>query len=154
MALENVNGRQTFFGVLPSKNKFGAEKASSGSTKEIVIEFSYDDLPAVDADNEMLATIPANAKVVAADLQVGTAWLGGTNITIGTSQADGGGVIDADGLIAAVVTANLTINSNHAGGGTDIGEASSSERQAITATTTGTFTAGDAILVVKYQDKL
>ena len=154
MALENVNGRQTFFGVLPSKNKFGAEKASSGSTKEIVIEFSYDDLPAVDADNEMLATIPASAKVVAADLQVGTAWLGGTNITIGTSQADGGGVIDADGLIAAVVTANLTINSNHAGGGADIGEASSSERQAITATTTGTYTAGDAILVVKYQDKL
>ena len=154
MALENVNGRQTFFGVLPSKNKFGAEKMGAGSIKEIVIEFSYDDLPAVDADNEMLATIPASAKVVAADLQVGTAWLGGTNITVGTSQADGGGVIDADGLIAAVVTANLTADSNHAGAGADIGEVSSAERQAITATTTGTFTAGDAILVVQYQDKL
>ena len=154
MALENVGGRQTFFGALPSKNKYGAEKASSGSTKEIVIPFSFDDLPGVDADNEMLATIPANAKVVAADLQVGSAWIGGTNITIGTSQADGGGVIDADGLLAAVLTAALTADSNHVGGGADIGEVSSSERQAITATTTGTFTAGDAILVVKYQDKL
>jgi len=152
MSLESVGGRQTFFGALPSKNKFGGEIASSGSEKEIKFSFSYDDLPAVDADNEMLATIPANAKVVAADLKVGTAWLGGTNITIGTSQADGGGVIDADGLIAAVVTANLTLNSNHAGGGADIGEASSSERQAVTATTTGTFTAGDAVLTIKYQD--
>jgi hypothetical protein len=154
MALESVGGRQTFFGALPSKNKYGAEKHGAGSIKEIVIEFSYDDLPAVDADNEMLATIPASAKVVAADLQVGTAWVGGTNITIGTSQADGGGVIDADGLLAAVLTAALTADSNHAGGGADIGEVSSSERQAITATTTGTFTAGDAILVVQYQDKL
>ena len=154
MALENVGGRQTIYGALPAKNKFGAVKHSSGSIKELVFEFAFDDLLAVDADNEMLAYIPANAKVVAADLQVGTAWVGGTNITIGTSQLDGGGVIDADGLIAAVVTANLTADSNHAGAGADIGVVSSAERQGITATTTGTFTAGDAILVVQYQDKL
>ena len=117
MSLENVGGRQTFFGALPSKNKFGAEKASSGSMKEIVIPFSFDDLPAVDADNEMLATIPANAKVVSADLQVGTAWVGGTNLTVGTSQADGGGVIDADGLHAAILTAALLADTNHVGAG-------------------------------------
>ncbi len=151
MSLESVGGRQTFFGALPDKNKFGGEIMSAGSEKELKFSFSFDDLPAVDADNEMLATIPANAKVIAADLKVGTAWVGGTNIVVGTYQADGGGVVDADGLIAAVITANLTANSNHVGAGADIGEVSSSERQAVVAATTGTFTAGDAVLTIKYQ---
>jgi hypothetical protein len=149
MALENVNGRQTFFGPLPTKNKFGGKVQASGVEKEIKYTFSYDDLPDADSLNEMVAAIPANAKLVGADLFVGTAWVGGTNLSVGLEQKDGT-VIDADGVHAAILTAALTANSFHAGGGALVGDSIGANEAIVAVTTTGTFTAGDATLVVKY----
>ena len=48
MSLESVNGRQTFFGALPDKQKRGAIEAGMGAEKQIEWKFSYDDLPADD----------------------------------------------------------------------------------------------------------
>ena len=152
MALENVGGRQTFFGALPSSNKFGAEKAGSGSIKEIVVEIDYNDLPAVDADNEMLANIPAYAVITASDFVVDTAFTGGTSYVIGCSQADGGGVVDADGLHASFATATIAGKGDYvAGGGALIGADSQAEALSITMAATGTFTGGTGRLTVSYR---
>lgn len=150
MALESVGGRQTFFGSLPTKNKYGGKVATKGITKEARYTFAYDDLPGNDSGNAMVLAIPANSKIVSADMVVSTAWVGGTNLTVGLEQQDGT-AIDADGLHAAILTAALTASSLHVGAGALIGVSSGAADAVVVVTTTGTFTAGDAELVVKYE---
>ena len=154
MSLESVGGRQTFFGALPTKNKFGGEVASSGVKKELKFTFAYDDLPAVDADNEMLAILPAGSIITAAYLEVDSAMTGtiGT-MTIGTYQADGGGVVDADGIftVAAAIQASLLANVTLVGTGSQIGGGIVlAERSAIVVVNGGTVTGGEYTLTVEY----
>jgi len=152
MALESVGGRQTFFGVLPSKNKFGGEVASSGQKKELRFPFSYDDLPAVDAGNEMVATLPAGSQIVSAHVIVDSAMTGTSGtLTIGTYEADGGGAIDLDGIDVAIAQAALLANTTIVCDGAQIGGGIVlAERAAIVAVTGGTVTAGEFTLVVEY----
>jgi len=153
MSLESVGGRQTFFGALPSKNKFGGEIQSSGAKKELKFTFSYDDLPAVDADNEMLATLPAGSSIVSASLIVDTAMAGTSGtMTIGTYEADGGGAIDLDGIDVAIAQAALLANVTIPCNGAQVGNAGIviAERAAIVVVTGGTVTAGEFTLIVEY----
>lgn len=154
MSLESVGGRQTFFGVLPTKNKFGGEVASSGQKKELKFTFSYDDLPAVDADNEMLAVLPAGSQIVSAHVIVDTAMAGTSGtLTIGTYEADGGGAIDLDGIDVAIAQAVLLANTTIVCDGAQIGGGIVlAERAAIVAVTGGTVTAGEFTLIVEYID--
>jgi len=156
MALENVGGRETFFGVLPAKNQFGAEKAGAGSVKELIFEVSFDSLPSIDAGNEMLASLPAGATVLAADFRVSIAWVGGDTLSFGTGETDGGGTPDVDSLITAVQGDVLLIDAvgNYIQGtATEAGiqaVIAPTERLSITGTTAGTFTAGEGLLKVQY----
>ena len=151
MALENVGGRETFFGALPSRNSLGAEKAGAGSIKELIFEVAYDQLPAVDADNEMLANIPAGATVIEAQFKVSTAFAGGTSYVFGTYQADGGGVVDADVLIASTALSAIDAVGDYIqGGGALIDATAQTEAMSVVVAATGTFTAGKGILIVKY----
>ena len=143
MGLESVGGRQTFFGALPDKNKFGGEIASSGAKKELKFSFDYDSLPAVDADNEMLAALPSGAVITKAHIKVLTAMAGTSGtLTAGTYQADGGGVIDADGIDAAVAQAALSSGAVITCDGAQNDGTAMSERAAIVVVTGGTVTAG------------
>lgn len=154
MGLESVGGRQTFFGALPSKNKFGGEVQSAGQKKELRFPFSYDDLPAVSAGNEMLAVLPAGSMITAAYIIVDSAMTGTSGtLTIGTYQADGGGVVDADGIDAAVAQAALLANVTIVCDGAQIGAGTVlAERSAIVAVTGGTVTGGEFTLIVEYID--
>jgi len=154
MALENVGGRQTFFGALPSKNKFGGEVQSSGMKKELKYSFSYDDLPAVDADNEMVAVLPAGSQIVSAHIIVDSAMTGTSGtMTIGTYQADGGGVVDLDGIDVAVAQAVLLANTTIVCDGAQIGGGIVlAERSAVVVVTGGTVSGGEFTLVVEYID--
>ena len=153
MSLESVGGRQTFFGALPTKNKFGGEIASSGQKKELKFSFNYDDLPAVDADNEMLAVLPAGSIITAAYIKVDTAMAGTSGtLTIGTYQADGGGAIDLDGIDVAVAQAVLIANTTIVCDGAQIGGGIVlAERAAIVAVTGGTVSSGAFTLYVEYS---
>lgn len=152
MALESVNGRQTFFGALPTENKFGGEIATGGKEKELMFTFSYDDLPSVDADNEMVAYLPSGAAIVSAHVKAKEAITGTTpTLTIGVSQADGGGVIDADGIDATIAEGALGLGDIVVCDGALIGAgAVAQERSVITATTGGTVTGGVFELTVRY----
>ena len=150
ITLESVGGRQTVFGPRESSQKFGGKVAKHGSIVELEYKFSYDDLPDADDGNEMVAALPAGSLIVDSVLKVGTAWAGGTSITVGLEQKDGT-VIDADGLHAAILTAALTANSIDSGGGALVGASSGANEAIVAVTASGTFTAGDATLVVRYQ---
>ena len=152
MSLESVGGRQTFFGALPTKNKFGGEVDSSGVKKELKFSFSYDDLPAVDADNEMLAVLPAGSTITAAYVIVDTAMAGSSGtLTIGTYEADGGGAIDLDGIDVAIAQAVLLADTTIVCDGAQVGGGIVlAERAAIVAVTGGTVSAGEFTLVVEY----
>ena len=152
MALESVDGRQTYFGQLPSKNKFGGAVASQGSEKEHKYTFSYDDMPAVSSGNVMVMGIPAGAKIISAVLKVDVAFVGGTSVAIGLTDLDGT-ANDPDGLItaAAGATANLTLGAVLTGGGALIGVVGdASADQGVSSLVVGTYTAGEATLIVKY----
>jgi len=152
MALEDTGGRQTFYGQLPTKNKFGGKIASAGSVKELRYTFDYSDMPATDSGNVMVSAIPAASKIVSAEMKVGTAWVGGTSVAIGLTDLDGT-ANDPDGLITATqgATANLTAGSIHTGTGTLVGiVGDATAAQAVTSLVVGTYTAGDATLIVKY----
>lgn len=151
MGWESVNGRQTHYGALSSDNKFGGEVAEGGAQRELRLTFSYDDLPAADANNEMLASLPSGAAITEAYIKVLTAMDGTSGtLTVGVSQADGGGAIDADGIDAAVAQASLTAGAVITCDGALIGGAALSEKGVIAATTGGTVTAGRFEVVVKY----
>ena len=156
MSLESVGGRQTFFGALPTKNKFGGEVASSGQKKEIKYSFSYDDLPAVDAGNEMVAVLPAGSKITAAYIIVDSAMTGSSGtFIIGTYQADGGGAVDADGIFKVTNTtqAKLLANVTLVGDGDQIATGVVlAERSAIVVASGGTVSGGEFTLIVEYID--
>ncbi len=151
MALESVGGRQTFFGPLQTDQKRGAIVADDGEIKTIEWKFSYDDLPADDSGNDMLAFIPAHSLIKDATLKVGTAWAGGTNIDVGLAQK-AGTVIDADGIDAAIATASLTANAIIVCDGALVGASVGANDAVLEVTDTGTYTAGTATLLVRYVE--
>lgn len=151
MALESTGGRQKFYGPAERKQKWGAVVASYGSIKEVEYRFSYDDLPDADDGNEMNIRLPANSYLLDARLKVGTAWAGGTSIDIGLEQTDGT-VIDADGIDAAVATAALTANAIIDCDGALVGASVGANDAVVAVSATGTYTAGDARLVVRIQE--
>jgi len=152
MALESVGGRQTFFGALPTINKYGEEVASSGLEKELRWTFNYDDLPAADSANDMLLRIPGGKEIVSGKIVVNTAMTGTTGtLTIGVSEQDGGGVIDADGIDAAVAQAVLIADAVITADGALIGT-KLSEDGVVTVATGGTVTGGQFTLILNVAD--
>jgi len=97
------------------------------------------------------AAIPAGSYITAASLVVKTAAAGGTNVTIGLITAAGAD-IDADGIDATVATADLAANKAVAcdgalvGGTATVGAADGY----VDIDATGTFTAGELLLVIEY----
>lgn len=149
MAIEQVNGvrvnyNQRDFHTGPGKPN------TLGATKELVVDFSFDSLPAAGAVGDaVIPELPAGAVVKSSILVVGDAWLSGTSLAIGTKKAADGTELDDDGFNAAILTAALTAGSVHVGAGAQI-LASLSEAGKVAATVAGSFTAGTARLVVEY----
>lgn len=136
-----------------------AQVLKFGAKRQLVLDFSYDELPdvSVDADNDGTndeygdweAFIPAGALITAAYLTVDEAFAGGTSYNFGLYQKDNT-VIDADGLDAAVATAALGANAGIVMDGAMIGTGVGANDAYVKVAATGTFTAGHAKLVIEY----
>ena len=138
-----------------------AQVLEFGNKRQVVVDFTYDNLPdvTVDTDNDGTndaysdwdVAIPANAYITEAVLQVTEAFAGGTSMNFGLYQKDDT-VIDADGLDAGVTTAamadNRVVDMDGAlvGGTANIGD----EDGYLKVAATGTFTAGAARIVIEY----
>ena len=106
------------------------------------------------SDTGVNIPIPAGSHVVGVKLVVGTAWVGGTKVEVGDGS-------DADGFVSATdgATANLTAGAVIGGtglytkGGTDTTAQEFklyASADTLDVTITGTYTAGDATLLVSY----
>jgi hypothetical protein len=97
------------------------------------------------------AFIPAGSYITSASLVVKTAAAGGTNVSFGLVTA-AGAAIDADGIDATVATADLAANKAVACDGDLVGGTATigAVDGYVGIATTGTFTAGQVLLVIEY----
>lgn len=136
--------------------------ATYGLKKQIQMPFSFDQLNlgqftgTQDAAN---LPIPANSVLTDAWLHVTTAFLSGTDITIGLDD-NAASAIDANGILTATAgaVAKLTVNAWIKADGALVAVGSAGDDEAIgtsdgyiTIDANGTFTAGEGYLVVEYM---
>ena len=134
-------GSSIYYGPRGTDDSIGASLAASPGQDELVYKFSFDDLPGLDTNDEVVPVIPAGAHIVSASCQLTTAIAGATDYTVGLEA-------DVDALLVIGDTA-LTADSVSEGSGAAIGEALAADSQ-LTFTFTGTATAGEMIVRVKY----
>lgn len=154
MARESVNGyAYTHFGKRDIEDKAPTLYETPGRGERVMeVTFSYDDLPVVSADDNLILQIPANSWIKEAQLRVHTAFAGGTSYDIGLTEPDGT-AIDADGIDAAVAltaidAAGETVSCDGALVGNTAGIGAAAGQIVVAAT--GTFTAGKATLRVVF----
>ena len=114
------------------------------------IPFAFSKLPTYGAD-KIVQAIPEGAHIDSVDFVVTTAFAGGTSYAVGLYEADGT-AIDADGLVTDVnaPVANIGAAGDVVhGSGALVGTALAAEGQ-VKVTATGTFTAGEGVIVVKF----
>jgi len=160
MGLETSAGRggvQTHYETRSTNETNGGQVHTHGKVKQITYKFSYDDLPGGGTD-ALRAFVPAGAMVVDAYFNTTTAFASGTSYDIGLEQNDGSTAIDADGLFDALVLADIDASvgtaltaSLHAGTNSGVlcGQRLSVDGYLVVAAT-GSFTAGEAELVLEY----
>lgn len=151
MALEKMAVRDVVnhYGPRTIDQSKGGVLPGSGSSRELVYTFDYDNLP-VAGDSELEMQIPAYAKIIKATLEVLEPFAGGTSYNVGLVEGDGT-PIDADGLIAGLLLADIDARGDYAvGAGALVGASIGAAAGEVEVAATGTFTAGKARLVVEY----
>lgn len=148
-----LNGVRNFYGPRGADKKFPAHIKTEGYTKQIVLDFAFDDLPTYSADGSMAIEIPADSFIVSSKLHVKTACVGGTDYDFGL-YTSAGVEIDLDGLDAAVAAASLTEDAWIVGDGALVGATIGAAAGQLVVTETGTFTAGECRLIVEYIQPL
>lgn len=146
----NADGLVVEFGTRDLVNLEAGVQHAKGNTKEIEMDLYFNQ--AVTALQPKAAQLPAGAVITSARVLVEDAFVGGTNIQIGLDDVDGLGadLTDADALVAATVTANLTAGASIEGAGVRVDGTALEEDCFLTYTIAGTYTAGQARLVVEY----
>lgn len=154
-----------------------AKESKYGSTQELEIRFTYDNLPgysAASVSDALKNAIPALAAVTEFYVVVEQSFAGGTSLEFGSVKASDGTAVDADGFIPAAVgvTANLVAGYVICGRGIQVLEAPDAAGTAhvdgdgvyvaaatgpvctvaslVSVVAVGTFTAGRARIVVRY----
>lgn len=161
MGFENDSKRDVLqhYGPRSTNQKYGNEIVTKGVVREKTWTFSYDDLPAA-GTNELVASIPAGSIPLEGYVQVITPFAGGTSYNIDLVDSAGSAIGSGtdklwDALLVAEIDASevatALLSSTHTG--TNSGNAlnvklASAGQLAVAAT--GTFTAGEARITVKY----
>jgi hypothetical protein len=142
----NADGLVVGFGT-NTPEVTGAVSAAEGGLKTAHVVFDY-------LDTGVNIPVPAGSEVIAVYVEVGSAWLGGTRITVGDGTDPDGFVTEAQGA-----TANLLAGAKIVGSGAYTKATTDTTAQehklystadTIDVTITGTFTAGTATLTVVY----
>ncbi len=152
-----IDGRAaTHFGIREIEDVLGSKYAGSNGVNVLSHTFSFDDLPVASLDEANLS-LPANCFIESVSLRVITAFAGGTSYLIGLAETDGT-TIDADGISGAALalTEMDAIGDNVecdgalvnllVGIGADLGQ--------VEVVATGTYTAGKAVLEIRYRELL
>lgn len=155
---ENADGLKVEFGPQEPRNV----GRTNAVTRRVVATIDLTDPPGFthDLDNDGTndgyaedAFIPAGAFITNSYLIVDEPAAGGTSIDIGLYQKDGT-VIDADGIDAAILTAEMAVNNAVVNDGARVrGTLTVGANDAyLFVAATGTFTAGKVKLVTEYME--
>jgi len=107
---DGTRGVTTHYGPRTTTEKYGAAITNKGLYAEVAITFDFDDLPD-GSITDLGESIPANASIIEARLEVITAFTSTsttTDLLIGLDNA-AGSAIDADGLILETDATQATI---------------------------------------------
>lgn len=144
------------YGAREIEDVLGSKYAGSDGINVLSHTFSFDDLPVASLDEANLG-LPANCYIESVSLRVITAFAGGTSYLIGLEEADGS-TIDADGIsgTALVLTEMDAVGDNVACTGALVGLLVGIGTAAgkVVVAETGTYTAGKAVLEIKYRELL
>lgn len=152
-------GVQVHYGPRVLKQKFGAEGPTDGVIHEAMWTFTYDDLP-TSGTSKLVASIPAGSIPLEAYFQVITAFAGGTSYDIDFVDSAGSAIGSGSDklwdalLLAEIDSSEVTaalLASTHSG--TNSGNALNTKLASagqLKVAATGTFTAGEARIVVRY----
>lgn len=149
--LDTKRGVVNSYGVRTTKPRYG------GDVPDDLVQiaswtWSFDDLPVWSA-SKLEHNLPAFAKILSANLEVLTPWVGGTSLAVGTVNASDGTGGTAGGFVTAVQAATANINARGqfiTGTGALVGASVGSVPQELNVVAVGTYTAGKARLVVRY----
>jgi hypothetical protein len=164
----NADGLPVRFGLATEAEKARSRRVvTSGEDQELVVEFSYDNLPGFDQDTNNDGTFdgferlavgipmgPAGTYLKSATLFATLDWATAdtATLTLGTYKQDGT-AIDADGIDAAIGAAALDTGDVVACDGAQVGTIldAADGTHYIRATVANTWTTGKAKLVIVYQ---
>ena len=148
----NDDGLVQRYGTIAVENNLAAAVDMDGYEGQLVLDFDFSTVATAgyQAAQAANALIKAGSVIRSIDMVVGTAWVGGTSIALDFEDS-AGATTPAAGL-AAVATASLLAGTAHQGAGAAIGAdiPSANSDVALNVTAVGTFTAGDAKVVVRY----
>lgn len=165
MAYTNTDGLKLRFG---KRSVVGDTNIASHSTdsivRELVVNWEYNNLPAVDQDagggttndsfSSAVAFIPAGSHIVRSNTYVKTAFAGGTSYLLGL-YTRAGAAIDADGIDGAIALTDMdadgdmVVNDGAMVAPTAGANTTTSDAYFVVAAT-GTYTAGKARTVICY----
>lgn len=170
----NKDGLTRHYGPQTPRDKAYQVVRVGGGISQLVVDFSFDDLPGFDADagggstpdsfSEAIPYIPAGATILDATFLVCDAFAGGTSYAVGT-YTKAGAAIDADGIFTGTALALANINADgkvvspdgvdvvKTSGTFDGAAVSTTENAYLVVAATGTFTDGQARMVLTYMEK-
>ncbi len=141
------------YGLREIEDVLGSKYSGANGVEILTHTFSFDDLPVASLDEANLG-LPANSYIESVSLRVLEAFAGGTSYLIGLETA-AGGTIDADGISgpALALTEMDAIGDSVACTGALVGLLVGIGTTAgkVVVAATGTYTAGKAVLEIKYR---
>lgn len=155
MSTEFLNGVRNYYGPRGTEDLYGAQVKRVGNSVQLEWVFNYDDLPGYEANGAAAIVIPQYSLITKAEMYAITGLATSTAMTVGTTDADGGGAMDADGIITALVGTAAALAAGlwvlgtgaHIANSTQVDE----DAQIVVATTGPAPTAGKFRLHVEYQ---
>lgn len=138
-------GSSIYYGPRSTDNLGSAVGGVSGANR-LVHKFSYDNIPAVDANDSAVVEIPAGSIIKSCYVEVTTAITGATDWSLGGAESDGSNA-DVDGFVTTAVAAIGA--GTYVGDGAYVGASLDNDTQ-LTLTFTGTATAGELAVYIEY----
>lgn len=153
-----ISGVRSSYGPLLSPSATPNPRATvesvAGNYRQLEIKFNYNGLPATNKRLSETYPIPVNAVITRASWQTLVPFAGGTSYNVGLYNYSGGAV-SAAGIFSALALASIdTAGETNISAGALIGVAAGGTAPGshVGVVATGTFTAGQARLVIEYLD--
>ncbi len=142
------------YGPVDTAKKFPSVEGAENEVRVMTFQFTYDDLPGTDADNNLVIAIPAYSKIhsVSVGAVVPFAGSSGAGFSVGLSTS-AGVEIDNDGLVTASDATVVKLDTKGKwveGTGALVGQGIGPDDGQVVVVPSGTLSAGEAKVVIEY----